>query len=178
MRAWTTQWCHWTIPSHPSSSHCHCRGRSTQLFALELTNTWKKYKITLSARKKKYTFAAEGRQGKGTRGFCGQEQKLWLIAELDSRPTETQAGLLVPREQRCQELLSWECSFVVKHSKALPTSFWRSPCPARASPSASSAFGYLGFPPAAPHGTGGAEHPWEGVQGWVTPRGFGLGHAG
>lgn len=183
MGAWTTQRCHGTIPSHPCSPQCPSAGAGAPSSLHQNSpRQGKKYKTTLSARKK-YTFAAEGSQGKGVHGFCGQEQKSWLIAKLNSRPTETQPGLLVPRELHpgVQELLSlqlpraWEFSFLIKHLKALPTLSWRSPCPARASPSASSAFGCSGFPPAATRGVGGDECPWRGVQGWVTPWGAGLG---
>lgn len=57
----------------------------------------------------------------------------------------------------------WEFLFFYKAALMLfPTASWRSPCPARALPSASSVFGYSGFPPA---GTGGDKHPRRGVRG-------------
>lgn len=59
----TTQRCHGTIPSHPSSSHCHCRSRSTRLFAAELTKTGKKVRNNPFYQKKKNTLLLQ-RAGK------------------------------------------------------------------------------------------------------------------
>lgn len=87
----------------------------------------------------------------------------------------TWPSLIVPRELRYQG--SGTClpqclgifNVYKPPLKTLPTASWRSPCPARASPSASSAFGYLGFLPAATHRNGrGRTSPGRGPR-WVKP---------
>lgn len=90
----------WDNPKSSQLPWVPLQGQEHPALCIRAHQDGKKYKITL-LKEKNLHFCCRG-QARKICGFCRQEQKSWLIAELDSRPTETQPGLLVPSELQCQ----------------------------------------------------------------------------